>query len=354
MNPNRRTIVSLFAAVVVAGGLMALLRRMSSGVYRVRVSDHFDGTHFVGPYAVEGKGTLAFWRWQFTRRKAKWPEHVSNKLSDRPPPRVDDGARIVSVGHASHFIQSGGLNILIDPVWSERASPFDFAGPRRVRAPGIAFADLPKIDAVLITHGHYDHLDVATLARLTARDRPRIFAPLGHDATIHQHAATADVTTLDWHERATLNDKVSITLVPSIHWTARGLLDRNKALWGGYVIETPAGRIYHVTDTGYGDGALFRDTRERYGPFALAIIPIGAYEPRWFMKPQHVNPQEAVRLFIDCGAQQALAQHFGVFQLTDEAFDAPVIALRAACTNNNILPDKFRVPEPGEILELKS
>ena len=301
------------AAIFAAGGVMAWLRRMSSGVYTGPVSDHFDGTKFIGPYAVEGKGTLGFWRWQLTRETAKWPERLDNKFSDRPPRRVADGIRVSFVGHASLLIQTGGINILIDPVWSERASPVSFAGPTRVRAPGIAFDNLPPIDVVLITHGHYDHLDVDTLARLS-QGRPRIVAPLGHDATIRQSDAAANITVLDWHAGAALNDKVKITLVPTKHWSARGLYDRNKALWGGYVIETPAGRVYHVTDTGY-DDALFRETRDKYGPFVLAIIPIGSYEPRWFMREQHVNPEEAVRIFQDCGAQQALAHHFGTFQL---------------------------------------
>lgn len=341
------------AVLLASGGLVGWLKRMSSGVYTGPVSDHFDGTRFVGPYAVEGNGSLAFWRWQFTKERAKWPERVENRAMGKPPARVDDGTRVTFVGHASFLIQTGGLNILIDPVWSDHVSPVSFAGPTRVRPPGIAFDDLPPIDVVLITHGHYDHLDVDTLARLAQRGRPQIVAPLGHDATIRQGDDAANVTVLDWHDGAALNDKVKVTLVPTQHWTARGLYDRNKALWGGFIIETPAGRVYHVTDTGYHD-TLFRETRDRYGPFALAIIPIGAYEPRWFMQRQHVNPEEAVRVFQDCGAPLALAHHFGTFQLTDEAIDAPVEALRAACAANGIAAEKFRVLDPGEMLELKA
>ena len=317
------------------------------------MSDHFDGTHFVGPYAVR----RATGRWRSgagnsPRDKAKWPEHVPNPPSDKPPQRVEAGIRASFVGHASHLIQAGGLNILIDPVWAERASPFSFAGgAKRVRAPGIAFDDLPKIDAVLITHGHYDHLDTETLARLVERDAPRIIAPLGHETTIKRANVAANVTSLDWHDRLVLSERVAVTLVPAKHWTARGLHDRNKALWASFVIETPAGKIYHVTDTGYHD-TLFKETRDRYGPFRLAIIPIGAYEPRWFMQRQHVNPQEAVQLFQDCGAPLALAQHFGMFQLTDEAYDEPVEALRAACNTAGIPHERFVVPEPGSVLEI--
>ncbi|MBV9557835.1 MAG: MBL fold metallo-hydrolase [Pseudolabrys sp.] len=353
MKLTRRRMIESLVALIAAGGVFAFLRRMSSGVYSGPVSDHFDGTHFTGPYAVPSNGTLAFWKWHFTADRAKWPDHVGNPPAAKPLAQVNDGVRVTFIGHASHLVQAGGLNILIDPVWSERASPFSFAGPKRVRAPGIVFDDLPKIDAVLITHGHYDHLDVDTLARLVVRDNPRIMAPLGNDATIKQGVATANVKALDWHDRVMLTDKVAVTLVPTQHWTARGLFDRNKALWSGYVIETPAGQIYHVTDTGYHD-TLFKETRDRYGPFKLAIIPIGAYEPRWFMHRQHVNPEEAVRVFQDCGAPQALAHHFGTFQLTDEAIDAPVTALHAACAAANISSDQFRVLEPGQTLELKA
>jgi L-ascorbate metabolism protein UlaG (beta-lactamase superfamily) len=354
MKSTRRPALSGLAAIFASGGVVGWLKRMSSGVYSGPVSDHFDGTRFVGPYAIKGNGPLAFWRWQLTKDRAKWPERVENKvIADKPPARVADGVRVTFVGHASHLIQTGGLNILIDPVWSDRASPVAFAGPTRVRPPGIAFEDLPLIDVVLITHGHYDHLDVATLARLSQRGRPQIVAPLGHDATIRQGDAAANVAMLDWHHSAALNDKVKVTLVPTQHWTARGLYDRNKALWGGYIIETPAGRVYHITDTGYHD-TLFHETRDRYGPFALAIIPVGAYEPRWFMRRQHVNPEEAVRVFQDCGAPLALAHHFGTFQLTDEAIDAPIEALRVACAEKGIAAQKFRVLDPGEVLELKA
>jgi L-ascorbate metabolism protein UlaG (beta-lactamase superfamily) len=352
MKLTRRTVISGLAALFAAGGAVGFLKRMSSGVYSGPLSDHFDGTHFVGPYAVEGNGTLAFWRWRFTRRPAVWPERVENRFADRPPPRVDRGLRISFVGHASFLLQTAGLNILVDPVWADRASPFRFAGgAKRVRAPGITFDELPKIDVVLVTHGHYDHLDVATLKRLTERDKPRIFAPLGQDATIRQSVPEAAVATLDWHDRAVLNDKAAITLVPARHWTARGLHDRNRALWGGYVLETPAGRAFYCTDTGYHD-TLFRETRERYGPFKVAIIPIGAYEPRWFMQRQHVNPEEAVRIFQDCGAEFAIASHFGTFQLTDEGIDEPVTALRAACAAQNIAAEKFRTLEVGQFIEV--
>lgn len=352
MKLTRRKVIGGLAVLFAAGGVVGFLKRMSSGVYTGPVSDHFDGTHFTGPYAVKGQGSLALWKWRFTRDAATWPAWVELKQTDKPPPRVDNGVRVSFVGHASFLIQAAGLNILVDPVWANRVSPFSFAGgATRVHSPGIAFDDLPKIDVVLVTHGHYDHLDVETLGRLEKRDRPRIFAPLGHNATITQSLPSAAVASLDWHDRAGLNDKAAITLVPAKHWTARGLYDRNRALWGGYVIETPAGRIYYCTDTGYHE-TLFRETRERYGPFKLAIIPVGAYEPRWFMREQHINPEEAVQIFQECAPELAIGSHFGTFQLTDEAIDEPVTRLRSACAAKGIAAEKFRALEPGQFIEV--
>jgi L-ascorbate metabolism protein UlaG (beta-lactamase superfamily) len=166
----------------------------------------------------------------------------------------------------------------------------------------------------------------------------------------HDPAIAAEA--VDWHDRVALSAEIAITAVPSRHWSARGIFDRNRTLWAGFVIETPAGRIYHVADSGYGDGYRFREARERYGPFRLAVLPIGAYEPRWFMRDQHMNPQEAVAALLDCGAERALAHHHGTFKLTDEAIDAPVKALAQALETAGIQEERFRVLRPGEVIYL--
>ena len=265
--------------------------------------------------------------------RAKWPSWAPSPYNDRPPPRVEGAiCRLSYVGHASFLIQTGGRNILLDPVWSKRASPFRFVGPKRVNDPGIAFADLPPIDAVLVSHGHYDHLDVATLSRLAAAHRPRFITPLGNDTIMRNHDPAIAAEGYDWEERVDLGAGLAVTLIATRHWSARNLTDRNMALWASFVIETPAGRIYFVGDSGYGDGRHFRNARERHGPFRLAVLPIGAYEPRWFMRDQHMNPAESVQAFIDCGAELALGHHYGTFQLTDEAIDAPLHALADALT----------------------
>jgi L-ascorbate metabolism protein UlaG (beta-lactamase superfamily) len=260
--------------------------------------------------------------------------------------------RLSFIGHASWLIQTSGLNILVDPVWSVRASPVGWAGPKRRNDPGIDFDLLPAIDAVLVSHGHYDHLDVATLSRLAARFSPRMITPLGNDIAMRRAVPKSGVETFDWHERVELSNRVTVTLVPTRHWTARGLFDRNKALWASFVLATPAGKIYIVCDSGYGDGRHFRRVAQAHGPLRLAILPIGAYEPRWFMRDQHMNPSDAVKALADCGAEQALAHHHGTFQLTDEAIDAPLTALRAALDEANIPRERFVALKPGQVFEL--
>jgi L-ascorbate metabolism protein UlaG (beta-lactamase superfamily) len=260
--------------------------------------------------------------------------------------------RVSYVGHASLLIQTAGLNILLDPVWSKRASPFRFIGPKRVNDPGVAFADLPPIDVVLVSHGHYDHLDLTTLSRLAAAHRPRVITPLGNDTIMRNHDPVVRAEAYDWNDRVDIGACVAATLVPTHHWSARNLSDRNMSLWASFVIETPGGRIYFVADSGYGEGRHFRSARERHGPFRLAILPIGAYEPRWFMRDQHMNPAESVQAFIDCGAELALGHHYGTFQLTDEPIDAPLVALAEALKAAGIPADRFCTLRPGEVWQL--
>jgi L-ascorbate metabolism protein UlaG (beta-lactamase superfamily) len=284
--------------------------------------------------------------------RAKWPAWAPSPYADRPPARVGGGScRISYVGHASFLLQTAGLNILLDPVWSMRASPFRHVGPKRVNDPGIAFADLPPIDVVLVTHAHYDHLDVVTLSRLAVSHRPLVIAPLGNDTIMRNHDPTITAKGYDWHNRVAIDDNVAVTLVPTRHWSARSLSDRNMALWASFVIEAPAGRIYFVGDSSYGEGGHFRDARQRYGPFKLAMLPIGAYEPRWFMADQHMNPAESVKAFIDCGAERAIGHHYGTFQLTDEAIDAPLVALAEALREADIPAERFGALRPGQVLE---
>ena len=354
MTLSRRRILTSFAGLAAASGLSAFWIN-SMTTYDGPISDHFDGVRFFDRNGMPPKTLGEVLRWQFGggRERHAWPDWVENELSDIPPPRVDGpSARIVFVGHASWLIQTAGRNILIDPVWSERASPVTFAGPKRHCAPGIAFDKLPRIDTVLVTHGHYDHLDVRTLSRLAARDNPRVITPLGNDVAMRGHDSAIRAEALDWGDRVEIGNGVAVTLVPTRHWSARGVFDRNKTLWASFVLETPAGKIYCVGDSGYGDGSHFRSVRDAHGPIRAALLPIGAYEPRWFMQDQHMNPEDAVKALADCGAELAFAHHHGTFQLTDEAIDAPPRALDVALDAARIPRERFRALKVGEAVEI--
>jgi L-ascorbate metabolism protein UlaG (beta-lactamase superfamily) len=350
---NRRKLLKILGLPAVAAlgaGGYAAGASARNRYYQGPVSDHFDGLRFFSPGQPQDKGLLELLRWQVGGGKVAWPASFPSPFQDKPPARVE-GLRVVLVGHATFLIQVAGLNILTDPVFAERASPVSFTGPKRVNPPGIAFEDLPRIHAVLVTHNHYDHLDGPTLARLWQRDRPLIVTPLGNDTVMRGYDETLEATALDWGQSAELSPGLTAHLEPANHWSARGMTDRRMALWGAFVLRTPAGTIYHVGDTGYGDGKIFARVRESFGPPRLAILPIGAYEPRWFMEPQHMNPEDAVRAFRDCGAEQALGHHWGTFRLTNEGVDEPVRELGAALEKAALSPERFRAMRPGEVWE---
>ncbi|MGD0633571.1 MAG: MBL fold metallo-hydrolase [Beijerinckiaceae bacterium] len=314
------------------------------------VSDHFDGTRFFIRGGAADKSKADLWRLIRTKREA-WPAEVKNPPAARPPSRVEGPAlKVTMIGHASLLIQTRGLNLLVDPVWSKRASPFSFAGPRRVTPPGIGLSDLPRLDAILITHNHYDHLDLATLRALSKIRPCRIIAPLGNDAIINRRGLASEA--YDWGDSVALSSEVRAILVPTYHWSARGPGDQRMALWAGFVLETPDGPLYLIGDTAYRDGRLFREIPECFGRPRFAAIPIGAYEPRWFMRDNHANPAESVQIFRDCQAHHALACHWGTFQLTAEAREDPPRRLAAALEAQGIGQDRFQVRLPGEAFDV--
>jgi L-ascorbate metabolism protein UlaG (beta-lactamase superfamily) len=267
------------------------------------------------------------------------------------PDRLVAEARITIVGHATALLQVRGLNIVTDPLWSERASPVGFAGPKRVSPPAIAFDNLPRIDVVLLSHNHYDHLDIATLRRLIERDQPLIVTPLGNDAIVRKAIPDANVRPGDWWDRQPLSEDVEAIIIPAQHWSARGLGDRRMALWCGFAVRTPTHLIYFAGDTGYGDGDIFQAFRQTLGSPDVALLPIGAYAPRWFMEAHHINPEEAVLIMQDLGASQAIGIHWGVFQLSDEGRDDPRAALALALAERQIPSHRFPAAEPGYVWE---
>jgi L-ascorbate metabolism protein UlaG (beta-lactamase superfamily) len=351
---NRRTFLRLLAAPVVLVAGAFGWGRWNAGrnpYYAGPLSDHFDGVRFFNPGLDIDKSRADLLRFLLLEKRDAWPENWPSPFQDKPPAK-SDALRVTLIGHAAYLIQVAGLNILTDPVFSERASPFTFAGPKRVNTPGIAFEDLPKIDIVLVSHNHYDHLDVATLAKISARDNPRVISPLGNDAIIAAHDPSIRNEVYDWGDKIDLGAGITAIPVPTAHWSARGLGDRRKALWASFVIETPAGRIYHVGDSAYAEGRNFKAHRDAYGPFRLALLPIGAYEPRWFMQAAHMNPDEAVRAMQDLGVPQAVGHHWGTFQLTAEAVDAPAQALAVARAAAGIAPDAFVAFRPGQVFQV--
>ena len=313
-------------------------------------SDHFDGQRFFNPGDEESRGFGDFLRWQFNKRAIPWPDTYPSPFKDTPPARVDGRAlRISLVGHATFLIQTGEYNILTDPVWSERASPFAFAGPRRHNPPGIPFNRLPRIDVVLISHSHYDHMDLPSIVRLWERDQPKIIAPLGNDAIIQAHAPSIPVTTMDWADRLDVAPGLQVFMEPAHHWSARATNDRNHALWAAFVIRTGSCSIYFAGDTGFGGGRHFKRAAARHRILDVALLPIGAYEPRWFMASNHMNPSDAVSAFRILRARSALGYHWGTFDLTDESVDQPVHDLTAALKEKGIPPQRFTAMRPGQV-----
>lgn len=283
------------------------------------VSDHFDGRRFhnVRPGWQSGG---SFLKWQLTKKPGPWPRWIDSQPGPPPPRRVDDGrVRVTWINHATLLMQLDGVNLLTDPIWSERCSPVSFAGPKRHRAPGLRFDDLPEIDAILVSHNHYDHLDLPTLRRFPNR---KIFTPLGNAALLD------NATDLDWWDSVKLTDRVTVTLVPAQHFCARGLFDRNATLWGGFVIRAPSGNVYFAGDTGWGDH--FAEIAKRFGPIRVAMLPIGAYLPRWFMRPAHISPAEAVEAHFALEARTSIAMHYATFRLGDDGYHEPANDLRAA------------------------
>ncbi len=312
------------------------------------VSDHFDGQHFFNPGHSKGKTFKDSLWWMLRRERPAWPEYRELTTTDKPPERVlGRELRLASVGHVSVLLQTRGLNILFDPVWSDRASPVSWAGPRRALSPGIRFEDLPTIDVVLVTHSHYDHMDIPFLGKLWQRDRPRIIAPLGNDSVIQRKLPQLEVETYDWGEQTDLASSLRLHLTPALHWSARSVWDRKRALWASFVLETPDGNLYLVGDTAYGNGDIFRQAREQYGPFRLALLPIGAYLPRWFMQEHHMDPHEAVQAHLLLGAAYSVPLHYGIFPLADDTYDGPLKDLQAALEKKKVAAEKFRILSAG-------
>lgn len=313
---------------------------------RYPVSDHCDGEKFFN-LERPARDLGQVFTWLRTRRPSRWPAWEENEPF-APPVAMQSSQirdwRVTFINHATVLVQIGPWNLLTDPVWSERVSPFRTVGPRRVRAAGVALKDLPPIHVVLLSHNHYDHLDLATLKWLERRDHPHVVTGLGVAPLLHANGIR-HVTELDWWQ-SVVHHELTIHFTPAQHFSGRGLRDRDMSLWGGLYVQTEVGGMFFAGDTGY--SSHFRAIRERLGAPRLALLPIGAYEPRWFMGPVHMNPDDAVRAHIDLEAHASLGIHFNTFQLTDESIGQPVIDLQLALAAHHTEPSRFWVLKEGE------
>jgi len=305
------------------------------------MTDHFDGHRYFNPNGANGPSLSMVPRMLLTPR-TRWP--VSIPVQPQKPPIVQgQQVAITSIGHASFLIQAAGTGVLTDPVYADRASPSQSTGPRRVRAPGVRFDDLPPVSIVLLSHNHYDHCDLRALLELKRRFEPTVITPIGNRRLLRS-VGIDQVEELDWWNAST-RSSIPITLTPAQHNSARGMFDRNHALWGGFLIEVAGKRIFFAGDSGY--GPHFEEIRRRLTPIDLALLPIGAYEPRWFMKDIHMNPEEAVQAHFDLGTTGSIAMHWGVFQLTAEGIDQPAARLARALASRGIPASDFRIVEVG-------
>ena len=296
------------------------------------LSDHFDGQHFFNPGQSRNRaGFVQLLRWRFGERREAWPILPTGPSFPAPPVSIAAGAAALTfIGHATFLLQLPGLTILTDPVFSERCSPVSWAGPRRARPPGLALDALPPVDLVLVSHNHYDHLDMPSLRRLAERGTRTAVTALGNDSLLRSAGFTT-VRALDWWQSFACG-AVQLTATPARHFSRRSLRDTNRALWAGFNIASEAGQVLFAGDSGA--GPHWTAIRERLGAPDLALLPIGAYEPRWLMAPVHMNPAEAVQAHRDLGSRHSIGMHFGTFQLTDEPVDAPERALAETRTEN--------------------
>lgn len=280
---------------------------------------------------LSNHGFRDFLTWIQTREKGNWEGYTEIHRGPAPPPVVDNGlSRITFINHATFLIQMNGVNILTDPIWSRRASPVNFAGPKRVHPPGIAFEDLPKIDFVVVSHNHYDHLDIATLKRLYEQHNPKIFVTLGNQRLLEK-AGIKTAEEFDWWQETCLRTGLKLTCVPARHFSARGIFDHKKTLWAGFVFETEAGAIYFAGDTGF--GIHFRQISERFSDIRAALLPISPTLPRWFVSAVHLSAEDALKAGQILNAETIIPMHYGTFPLGDDGQHEPLEMLRQAISS---------------------
>jgi L-ascorbate metabolism protein UlaG (beta-lactamase superfamily) len=343
-------VLGLVLTIALSGCLFGI--SISAPRYKGPVSDHFDGKNFHNLPDANGqtptsKGFGDVISWLLNRdRTEPWNDNQNESPGPPPTPRImGDSVRVTFVNHATVLLQFDGLNVITDPVYYDRVGPVQFAGIKRTRPPGIRFDDLPKIDILILSHNHWDHLDIETVQKLCRRDAPKVFCTLGVKQFLEANGCQ-NVTEMDWRQSSPFNANTTIHCVPAQHFSGRGLLDRFGTLWAGFIIDSKvAGKLYFVGDTGY--GPFFKQIGEQFGPLRLALIPIGAFKPEWFMSPIHVQ------IHKDIQSQQSVAIHFGTFPMADDGEREPVEVLQKALQTQGVAPETFRALRNGEGFDVK-
>ncbi len=318
------------------------------GFKHMTLSDHYDGIHFHNnpPIDHSFKDVL---KWIVTRRPARWPKKIFKYPEAKPKHNIDEDELLITfVNHSTLLVQWGDIHILTDPIWSKRASPVQWLGPKRICEPGINFEDLPSIDLVLISHNHYDHMDLATLKQLQAKFQPIFITGLGNrDYLERKHFEK--VIELDWWQAITPIKNLEVIFVPAQHFSSRNIFNKNKTLWGGFILRKESEVLYFAGDTAY--TSVFKKLKDCFGPPKISFLPIGAFEPRWFMQIVHMSPEEAIQAHQDLGSLKSIGIHFGTFHLADEDFEAPVRLLKEGLKKNQISEETFQILKPGESLQ---
>ena len=310
-------IAIVFAIVAVAGIIVILGWLVSTPPYRGPVTDHFDGRRFRNQHSTPHNDFADAAKWATHRQPGFWKTYRDEPTGSPPPQRIDgDQLRVTFVNHTTVLLQTHGVNFLTDPIWSNRCGPVSWFGPRRVRPPGIRLEDLPPIDVVLLSHNHYDHCDLPTLKQIVRKHRPKLIAPLGNRRFLEPRGIPV-FQELDWWDSTKVSDDVTVTAIPARHFSGRGIFDRDRSLWSGFMVGTPSGSICFAADTGFGDH--FAEIRTRLGAPRLALLPIGAFRPEWFMSRVHMSPEQAIEAHQQLGARTTVATHFGTFRLADDA-----------------------------------
>ena len=326
--------------------------------YRGPLSDHFDGKRFHNflefTSREEKRADRSFKGLHFFIHKlfyTHWHKRPLPHGSTTPAERVVGSEIVVTfINHATVLLQTEGLNILTDPVWSHRVSPFRFFGPARYMDPGVTLTDLPHIDLILLSHNHYDHMDIRALRRITRRDHPAVYTTLGNRKYLASRKIFGAVE-MDWGQSQKFSDHITVDCVSAQHFSARALSDRNKTLWAGFVIRTPHGDIYFAADTGYGP-FISRIQKMYPDGFRFALLPIGAYEPRWFMHTVHMGPDDAVMMYQDLKVRQAMAIHCGTFDLGIDGQDDAANSLQKLLKEEKYADVHFTVLQNGEVLRI--